>query len=108
MHSQAGSILTPCVYSVLQLKRRKLKAGLRQWEKEPMLPVELKAPAHPGCLAPRGPAGAKANACWTQKAHGGLPQGDCWSAPCPQQSKENREVSKEKGARAQLSGWLCF
>lgn len=50
MHSQAGSILTPCVYSVLQLKQRKLR--LRQWEKEPMLPVELKAPAHPGCLAP--------------------------------------------------------
>lgn len=52
MHSQSGSILKPCVYSVLQLKQRKLKAGLRQWEKEPMLPVELKAPAHPGCLAP--------------------------------------------------------
>jgi hypothetical protein len=57
MHSQAGSILTPCVYSVLQLKQRKLR--LRQWEKEPMLPVDLKAPAHPGCLAPEALLGPR-------------------------------------------------
>lgn len=75
MHSQARSILTPCVYSVWQLKQRKLRAeAVGEGANAACGSEGSSSPWMPG---PRGPAGAKANACWTQKAHGDLSKGAC-------------------------------